>query len=1220
MSRRVQCGLAILALGGAVVAALPWWLGPALHPLGRAYGVTFRAYERVGYARFRLEGVEWRRRRVAVTAARVETETPLVYGWRLLRGGDPPVTVADWQVTVAAPAAGPAPAAGAAPIDGVPALFRLGRRMAAGLRRWLPRATLRNGAVEWPGGRVALAGVDWRNGRLAVSGLQTRGQAADATVRPAAVWTIALRSAAPERSWGAQLHWSGATVDGVIALGLQPLRLKARFAEHGWVPEEAEATADQWSIAAGLVGLGAEYSRIQASGRIDWRAEHLEVALQTKAAPAKGGSAPPWDGQLEAHASRTALTVTRLHLEAPFVSAELSEPVRITFGRNGSVTPARLSFSADLSQQPWVEARGRVRGDITTAGPATEPSRLDFHVTGADLLWHGQVVRSLAADGQLRWPQLRIDTLTLEHGSQDRLACHGSVDLQAKTLHDVVVQAHLSPGVLARWLPPGLEWAAMGVDAEVSGPIAAPEYRGTAAIKRAHWAPLQAMDLAVQWAGRGRTVEMMNVHATAGASTLQLDGTVDDRGATVRELRVTRNGSEAWSLAAPAHLQWTPALALAGFDLRGAGGGRLAAALTPGAEGTIKIVAAHVDPEAWRDWVVLPGPSWRIDQLQADGRVAAGRLAGAVRLTGLVRAQGQALAVRLAADSDGRKLHLTEMEVTDRDRPIVRASGNLPVWWEARPRPHWQMDPTAPLELTAATEPDAAFWEALAGRFGLKLTQPEAHLDIRGTIDQPRGTMHLAVSRLSDRRPGQAKWALPPVTDLAAQLQADGRVLKLESFAATIEGQRLSATGQLPLPLAGWLHSGRRPAAIDWRNASARVDVPGIDLAPFARRWPDLPLVQGRLQALVELAPGGRLTGEIRLTDGTSRPFGLTGIVQDINGDVALAGRRADVRSLTAAIGGEPVRVTGWAAWPAGGPPRLHLSLDGSNLPLVRTAGLLVRSDLALHAETDRAGLTHVTGAVTLRDCLVMQDLTALLPTGQRGITRQPPYFAVPVAPFDRWPLAVTVRGPQSVKIQTAVFAGTASPRFDLAGTLGEPRAVGELTVDQGQVFFPFATFNVQLGSLRLAEADPFRPQLNVEAVSERPDYELRLAVTGDPLAPDVALTSNPPLESSQLLLLVTTGQPPATGTSGAVSTQQRLAGIGAYLGKGLLGGLGGGGAGRLTVISGNQLSEQGKATYEVDYRLGERWTLVGEYDQFDDYNAGLKWRIYEKGGPHARP
>ncbi|HTX65248.1 MAG TPA: translocation/assembly module TamB domain-containing protein, partial [Opitutaceae bacterium] len=1093
--------------------------------------------------------------------------------------------------------------------------------VAAELRRWLPRATLRAGTVQWPGGHVEVAGVEWRAGRLAATGGQWLGHSFDATVQPAAVWSIAVRSAAPERTWGAQLQWTGPQVDGAIAVGLQPFRVQARFGEHGWVPEAAEANLDRWTIAAGPIGLGAQYSRIQTSGRVSWKESRLLVNLEANAVPAPGVKAPPLAGQVEAHADRTALTVTQLHLEAPFASADLSEPLQVVFGRHGAVSPAKLKFSADLGRLPWVEAQGRLQGELTTIGPATEPSPATFRFSADDLAWHGVGVRAVAAAGELRWPVLRFDTLTLDLDAADRLTGSGGVDLVARSLRDVVLHAEAATTArvlaaapeLVRWLPDGLEWSAATLDAAVAGPLAAPEYQGTAVFKQARWARLRAMDLNIRWSGRGTSVPELDVDASAGAGTLRLTGAVDEDGATVRELHFERNGAATWRLTAPARVQWAPALAVERVTLEGPAGGRLNVALVPGAQASVQVDAQQIDPGDWRDWIALPGPAWRLDQLQAEGHLTDGKAVYTAHLAGTVQAGERTVAVRLAADGDGRGLRLAGLELAEQGHLIVRAGGTIPVWWDAREARHWQFDPTAPIEFTADTQPDAAFWEALAAQLGVAADNPEAHLVIHGSLDRPEGELRLAVRRLT----GRAPWSLPAVADLTACLHADGRVVNLDALSATIEGQPVTATGRLPLPAAGWLRRGRKPVAIDWRTASGRIDLPEIDLAQLARRRPDLPLVRGRLAAQLVLEPGGKLSGEVRLADASSVPLGLTGVVQNINGELALAGRRAEVRSLSGEIGGETVRVTGWVEWPAGA-PRMDLTLAGSNLPLVRSAGLLVRSDVALQAATDRAGLTRVTGAVTLRDCLVLRDITALLPTGQRGVTPQPPFFAVPVAPFDRWPLAVRVRGPQSVKIQTTVFAGTASPRFDLGGTLGEPRAVGELTVDQGQVFFPFATFNVQLGTLRLPEADPYHAQLNLSAVSVRPDYELRLAVTGNPLAPDVALSSNPPLESSQLLLLVTTGQPPAAEGTGNVSAQQRLAGIGAYLGKGLLGGLGGGGPGRLTVISGNQLSEQGKATYEVDYRLAERWTLVGEYDQFDDYNAGLKYRLYEKGGGHA--
>jgi translocation and assembly module TamB len=69
------------------------------------------------------------------------------------------------------------------------------------------------------------------------------------------------------------------------------------------------------------------------------------------------------------------------------------------------------------------------------------------------------------------------------------------------------------------------------------------------------------------------------------------------------------------------------------------------------------------------------------------------------------------------------------------------------------------------------------------------------------------------------------------------------------------------------------------------------------------------------------------------------------------------------------------------------------------------------------------------------------------------------------------------------------------------------------------------------------------------------------------------------------------------------------------FLGKDLLAKLGFGDQSeeRLTVNSGQEISEQGRPTYSLEYKLTKRWSLVGEYDRFNAFNAGLKWRVYSK-------
>ena len=43
------------------------------------------------------------------------------------------------------------------------------------------------------------------------------------------------------------------------------------------------------------------------------------------------------------------------------------------------------------------------------------------------------------------------------------------------------------------------------------------------------------------------------------------------------------------------------------------------------------------------------------------------------------------------------------------------------------------------------------------------------------------------------------------------------------------------------------------------------------------------------------------------------------------------------------------------------------------------------------------------------------------------------------------------------------------------------------------------------------------------------------------------------------------------------------------------------------------RFSDEGRPTYDVEYKLDNRWSVTGEYDRFGDFNAGFKWRVYSK-------
>ena len=91
--------------------------------------------------------------------------------------------------------------------------------------------------------------------------------------------------------------------------------------------------------------------------------------------------------------------------------------------------------------------------------------------------------------------------------------------------------------------------------------------------------------------------------------------------------------------------------------------------------------------------------------------------------------------------------------------------------------------------------------------------------------------------------------------------------------------------------------------------------------------------------------------------------------------------------------------------------------------------------------------------------------------------------------------------------------------------------------------------------------------------------------------------------------------------TENVFSTSARAGQLATFLGRDLVSRITGSGSGRerLIINTSENLTEEGKTTYSVEYRLTDRWSLVGEYDRFSELNAAVKWRIDGVWYPHIR-
>ncbi|HVW21623.1 MAG TPA: translocation/assembly module TamB domain-containing protein [Opitutaceae bacterium] len=1155
------------------LATLPYWMGACL-PAARLLHLTVGSYQREGYGRFRIRDGVYQHENVRVTVAEADADTPLLWAWKSLRGSARPVQVRGWKVSIGpAPGNGPG-AAGLSQLHG--ALARLAKR----LERWVPEAEMTGGSVRWPTGGFRLERADWNRGELRLAGLSWGGRTLSGRV--VAVPAGSFRIEADESDLGDArlvLLWTAAAADGQLWLWGRPVDLHASIPAVGWLPAEAQARVSEGSVALPGLAPGSAYREWRGGGEARWQDGRFRVSVHAAAEPQAKGL-PPLRIAVEAAGDRQAWSVQTLDLELPAGHAVLNEPIAFGYRGKPSWNGARLAIALDLAGLPLLHAKGSLSGEVRVVGALGSLPSLELNL----------------AARQAAWREFPVGDYTLT----------GRCDLGRREVSDLKVTAAWAGSALARWLPDGGRVGSVTALAQAEGPWSALRHGGTARIQGLalpHW---EAFDGTLAWSGVQASIPSFRLRASAGSAAVNVQGAATPAELRLSHVEFTPAGEKALRLAAPVTVGWRPRLVVGPFSLAG-DGAEISGGYSPSG---ISLHLARV-PSRWIGSLARwSGPDFEVHAADLSAHWDQGRLAFAAQAGATIDSPQGRVDLSLNAQSEGPATLVRELRLSSGGSVLAQASGTLPVCWMQGER-RWRADPRGRVTMRAQVDPRSPVWRDLAAPAGLAIERPEAVLTVDGTLDRPVGRLHLAIDELG-ALPGRAAWKAPPLRRIQLEAHADRGIIVVERLEATVLGHPLSGSARLPLEAASWRSLGRGSLGIDWKNAQASLAVAEAPASALAALFPSVLRPEGTWSVRGELK-GGELTGALRLSGLSLRPIAPIGLVQGISGTVNLEGRSLSLRGVSAQVGGATLALSGQAEVPAAGSPRFDLRLRGASIPLVRQANLLVRSDLDLRVEGEGTGAS-VRGRAVVGDGLLLGDLSSLLPSGMTGGSRPPPYFSVGASPFNSWRLDVAIAADRTLRVQTPLFSGTGSAQLRLLGTLGDPRAVGQLQVNQGQVSLPFASFEVQFGAVRLNADDPFHPRIDLQATARRYDYDIQMRAAGPADAPVLTFSSNPALPSDQLLALVMAGQLPQNGTLGA-STSSQVAGLGAYVGQNLLSGFSGQpGANRLTVTSGQELSVSGRPTYEIQYQLAPRWWLVGQYDIFDDYNADLKWRVYSEG------
>ncbi|HVU33155.1 MAG TPA: translocation/assembly module TamB domain-containing protein [Opitutaceae bacterium] len=1214
MSRRWIIGFA--AFGAVVVvlaATLPWWFGLALRPAVTRLGVTFSAYRPVGYARFELTNVAFRRGGITVTVDRIETDTPLRWWWRHARGRISAVAAGNWSVTVNQPS-GPSNRQS----GGWLSLQSTLQRVARSLDTWVPSLLTGAGQVHWPSGGLTLKAASWRSGVLTVAALRFRGIEADGTARFLPDKRLDIRLNDLGKNSAIALTSVGADVSGTISGWHQHATIRANFASTGWIPREARIECGHLDLPGSEVRVPA-YANIGGRILVEWHNGRFVADLNATGTPTAGAKVPPLAVVVRAHGNTRSVTVEALHASLPGVVADLSAPVTVEAGGRFRPPAAEFSVHADLAKLPLAGATGQITVEARLLSPVDAQPVVDFDLAGRDVSAVGVAVREADAQGRVRWPEFRIDRARIQDTSGDVLQGGGAWNFERREISAAKVAGTIHAASVARWLPPNLKFQKLEIEARAAGPVAEVRHSGRVVVTDVSDGGWRASRLSANWKGTGLALASFTAAATSGPAELTAAGAGDPGGIRLSELTFARGGKPLLRLVQPAQIGWHPGAVLVGLKLAGPEG-RLDANVTWGPAGRALVVVHHFDSDWLAAYVALRGPRWIVESAAISASWNHGPMTySATAGIEIGLGTGRTGKLTFAARGDRSGLRIDALRAVEDGNPVVNVTARVPITVAPGMRDAVVVDPAGAVALTARTVPNAAFWEQLASLTGLELRNPAATANVTGAWSQPRGTIMFHADRLA-MDPRRFARPAPAIENIDVAVGGDAKGIRLDRFTCRIEGQLVTITGRLPVARVAWNEFARAPLDFLRSHSQFEASVPDAKVAMFSRFLPAALAPVGQLQADVRY-DRGKLGGYLRLRNAASRPLGPLGVLQQVSADVEFSGTRINLRRVNATAGGQPVTVSGWVDLPVRGwmgssaiGPRYHLSLRGENLPFVRQAGLLVRGDLALALESPAHGPPEIKGKVTLRDSLFLTDVRSFLPHGGGSSpTRRPPYFSVSTAPLNTWVLAVDVSGSRFMRLRTPVFAGVASARFHLGGTLGEPRATGEATIDEGSVLMPFTTFTVQQGAVRLTEEDPYEPSIYLRGTGQHYGYDLTLEIKGKASAPDIAFTSSPALDSEQVLLMVMTGAAPSNEIGS--STTHRAVQIGAFFGQSLLGTLTGSSANpdRLTIESGDKISLQGKETYQIEYKLNGRWSLIGEYDEFDEYNAGFKWRVAPK-------
>lgn len=404
---------------------------------------------------------------------------------------------------------------------------------------------------------------------------------------------------------------------------------------------------------------------------------------------------------------------------------------------------------------------------------------------------------------------------------------------------------------------------------------------------------------------------------------------------------------------------------------------------------------------------------------------------------------------------------------------------------------------------------------ALGSRFeNAVVITASANAKIAGPLAEP-------ASITAQVRDGRLRIAVPEYAIEAAPgsvIDVDNGEIRIASLTLAGEGTSVSISGKLAL----------RPEDTNDLAVMGRTDLRVF--SGFLREW----RLRGSatLRSQITGTRGAiRLSGGLDIEDGAVRvrafPQGLDGL----NGRIVFSETQAKVAGLEGRFGGGRVSVSGQMGFGGAFPASFDFFLNGDSLGLRYPEGLrsTFGANLRLQGTVDSYWLTGnllVSKALWTRKYTITSELLGSSgPAGgftavSSGLKPSPMH------------LDIAIKAPGTLRLDNNLASLVANADLTLTGSPTEPQLLGRVELERGKVFFRGNTYEVRRGVANFSNPREINPVFDIEADTRVKNFRLTLLASGTVDKVSTRITSDPPLTSTQIASLLTTGD--ETNTSGA--------------------------------------------------------------------------------------